>query len=65
MSCVCVLGGLGGWRGSRWMSRRRSDAQGIVGQLATRAGELSLSLLGMSAGPDSNPFEGLLMLTEC
>lgn len=47
------------------MSRRRSDAQGIAGQLATRAGALSLSPLGMSAGPDSNPFEGLLILTEC
>lgn len=47
------------------MSQRRSDAQGIAGQLAMRAGALSLSPLGMSAGPDSNPFEGLLMLTEC
>lgn len=65
MSCVRALGGLGGWRGSGWMSRRRGDAQGIAGQLAAQAGALSLSPLGMSAGPDSNPFEGLLVLTEC
>lgn len=41
------------------------DAQGIAGQLVAQAGALSLSPLAMSAGPDSNPFEGLLVLTEC
>lgn len=57
MRCMCVLR-------TRRMRKDRGDAQGIPGELATRAGALSLSPLAMSAGPDSNPFEGLLV-TEC
>lgn len=61
MRCACVL-----VAGGVWQTRRHEgDAQGIAGQPAARAGALSLSPLAMSAGPDSNPFEGLLVLTEC
>lgn len=41
------------------------DAKPIAGQFAAKAGTLSLFPPAMSAGPDSNPFEGLLVLTEC
>lgn len=54
MVCMCVLGD-GGWR---WMRRHGGDTQGISGQLTARARALSLSLLAVSACPDSNPFEG-------
>ncbi len=58
MRCFLALGveGCGGHGGS---------TQGIAGQLAVRAGALSLSALAMSTGPDSNPFEGLVVLREC
>lgn len=51
--------------GLRQTRRHGGDAQGIAGQLATRAEAPSLSQLAMSAGPDSNPYEGLLVITEC
>lgn len=48
--------------GLQWMKRRNeADAQGISGQLAATAGAPSLSPLA----PDSNPFKGLLVQTEC
>lgn len=56
--------GAKGW-GMRRMWKDGGDAQGIPGQLVARAEALPLSTLAMSAGPDSNPFEGLLVLTEC
>lgn len=39
--------------------------KGSLVNLQQRAGALSLSPLAMSAGPDSNPFEGLMVLREC
>lgn len=51
--------------GARRTREHGGDAQGIAGQLAARAGALSLSPLAVSAGPDSNPFESLMVLREC
>lgn len=53
-----------GW-GTQQAQKDIGDAQEIPGELAAGARALSLSLPAMSAGPDSNPFEGLLVLTEC
>lgn len=47
-----------------WTRKHGGDAQGIAGQLAVRAGALSLSPLAVSAGPDSNPFESPVVLRE-
>lgn len=55
----------GGQEGARRTWRHGGDAQGMAGQLAARAAALSLPLPAMSAGPDSNPFEGLVVLREC
>lgn len=57
---LCVRG-----HGVQRTRRHGGGTQGIPGQLAARAGALSLSALTMSAGPDSNPFEGLMVLREC
>lgn len=61
-----LLVGEGTAMGLRSTRGHGGDAQGIAGQLAARAGALSLSpRFATSAGPDSNPFEGLVALREC
>ena len=59
--CACMSGD----RGLGWMRSHGGDSPGIAGQPAARAGALSLFPLAISACPDSSPFEGLLVLTEC
>ena len=67
MRCVCVLWAGGGWG--------RGGYDRLGGMKVMRKGSLvnwqrepehrHFLRSAMSAGPDSNPFKGLLVLTEC